>query len=80
MEKNNKKQGSAPGAEHQPKKPLTETEFRKMVGYDLKTACALLQALTSDSSCLDQLSEFMYGQYLNRQHAEELAKQTTIEA
>jgi len=75
MEKTEKKQGKAQGA-----KTLTESEFRKMVETDLRTAYSFLAAVHNDKATLDALNEYLYGRYLNQLHKAELESQTKIEA
>lgn len=75
MENNNKNGDSGQG----PKKPLTESEFLRLVEHDLKTCYGLLHAIVSDANTLKMVNETLYGRYLNGLHKAELQAQTKID-
>lgn len=76
MEKNSKQSESVKDGKD---KPLTIGEMEKMLKRDIQSAFLLLQALNEDVNTQKAISTFLHGQYLNRRHQEELAKQEQLD-
>lgn len=77
MEKNSKIEDAEQGSGKF--KPMSQSDFEKMITRDLQTAMSFLQVVREDHATQRALSEFLYGRYLNQLHKSELEAQQKLE-